>query len=258
MSLANLIKDSWLKIYEVKETMKKYRKLLLSLVAVSLITPTVVTDAQETDENLIQSNVNIQFTQSTDAPDIVDPDDPGTIVVPDDEEGTVTGDTGLLTLDFVSHFDFGTHVVDFEGATYNTETERPYIQVSDRRGTGGGWNVTAQLSNFSSENGPSLPGAVMNFNQGNVRSAYEEDLNAPTTLPFTLEAEGAQANVTTAAGKTVENDSTTAQGLGTWVTNWIGTAGNNGNVSLTIPQAAASPGNHTATITWTLTDGPDN
>lgn len=199
------------------------------------------------------SNANITFTPGEGAPPVVDPTDPTLPYEPDPADPTEpqdppTGETGPLTLDYVSTVDFGEQPIESSTQIYESMTLRPFIQVTDRRGTGEGWNVTAQASSFTSEGEETLPGSVLSFLNGEAVSTSTSA--APTPNPsVVLNAGGSAVNVVTAGED---------EGLGSWITRWFPTTGDttNDNVMLEVPAGAATAGDHTAVITWTLTAAP--
>ncbi|QJS97269.1 WxL domain-containing protein [Dolosigranulum pigrum] len=236
----------------VKNIVKKFT--LVSLATLGIVASSNTVIAQQTEE----SNATIEFTN----PEVgnVDIQDPstdgaeGTLDTPSDK-GKVGTPNSLLSLDYVTHLDFATHEVDQAGGTYNTVTEKPFVQVSDRRQTGEGWNLTAQLGNFSSGGNPTLVGSTITFKNANVQTPGP-GTNAPTANGVTLTAgEKSAQKIASATAKT--GSLSTAQGLGTWLIDWIKQDGGaNDNVTLTVPANEASEGQHSATITWTLTSGP--
>lgn len=204
------------------------------------------------------SNANITFTPGEGAPDVLDPSDPTIPYEPDpnnpsDPQESATGNTGPLTLDYVSSVNFGSQPIQAGTATYESTTLRPFIQVTDRRGTGAGWNVTAELSDFSNGEEESLPGAVIRFTGGDVVTSSATSNASPTPNDEVVLTAGAGENNVVSAAETT--------GLGSWITRWFPDEdrtdeGLNNNVTLEIPAGVATQGNHTATITWTLTAGP--
>lgn len=218
--------------------MKKFftGTLLSGLILVSVSQATVLAE----DEQF--SNATVEFTQPESAPEILGPDGEPTDT-PDQDTGNVTDSTGSLTIDYISNFDFGDHEISVAQQTYDLESpEQPYVQVSDRRGTGAGWNLTVQAGAFQNEEQESsLPGTTLSFTNGSVDTNLE-GITAPETQDVTLTTGGAAQNVTTAGEDA---------GLGSWVTVW-----DHENVQLTVPQAAATEGTHTSTLTWTLSDAP--
>ncbi|WP_088072364.1 WxL domain-containing protein [Gottfriedia luciferensis] len=211
------------------------------------------TFAAETSKG--SSKVGVEFIAGSGPVTPVDPVDPEKPLDPGPTDPTdpPTGETGPLTLDYVSSVHFGTKEISSNNQVYFSKSKKPFIQVTDRRGTGEGWKVTAKASKFSNGSYESLPGAVISFKNGTVASASNG--NAPTpSQSITLNADGSTAStVVTAAPNS---------GLGTWLTRWLGPNPNvndgaeNENVTLTIPGGSATVGNHEATITWTLTDAP--
>ena len=215
-----------------------------------------------------RSNATIVFIASDDAPTVVDPTDP-TIPYeptgPTDPQDKPTGNKGALTLDYVSSVDFGEHEIDGQTKKYESTILRPFIQVTDRRGTGEGWAVTAAVSNFEKqvvkepgetreteevETQETLFGSVISFKNGTVISPGNSEAPHPYHN-IELYTGGDAAWVIWAESDT---------GLGSWVNRWFPSEGAalNDNVTLEVPGGAATLGGHTAEITWTLISAPGN
>lgn len=201
-----------------------------------------------------ESTAKIEFTIPDDVPEVVDPEEPTTPYEPDPDDQTTpqdppTGQAGPLTLDYVSSIDFGAHPIPGSTAAFKSTILKPFIQVTDRRGTGAGWTVTAQVSAFEGTNStPSLQGAKITFSNGDAISPNNG--TAPTVAGLIeLVAGGDASEVVTAAPNT---------GMTTWITRWLANdlADVNDKVTLEVPGGDVTIGNHTATITWTLTDAP--
>lgn len=206
------------------------------------------------DSSTGESTAIIKFVAPTDSPPVLDPDDPTEPYDPDPNDPTTpqdppTDESGALTLDYVSSLDFGEQVVSSETKIYESTVLKPFIQVSDRRGTAAGWTVTAQASHFKDgDETDSLSGAKITLLNG--ESISPSQAAAPTPVSeVELIAGGDASIVVTAAEQT---------GMSTWITRWYPseTTGLNNHVLLEIPGGVATLGNHTATITWTLTDAP--
>lgn len=206
-----------------------------------------------------ESEAIITFTPGEGQPPVLDPTDPSEPYEPDPEDPTdpqdpPTGETGSLTLDFVSSVNFGENPIEAEDVIYESTTLRPFIQVTDRRGTGEGWKVMAQASNFTTvdeeigETVETLTGAIITFTNGESVSTSQSDKPTPAD-PVTLHTGGQAATVVNATKDT---------GLGSWITRWFPSDGKttNDHVTLEIPAGVATTGTHTATITWTLSDAP--
>lgn len=230
----------------------KIRFFISSIISIlglfSVIAP-VVSNAAVVQSN--DSNATIKFTEPDDAPPVIDPTDPTDPYEPGpgDPEDPPTGNTGPLTLDYVSSLDFGEHAISSSEEIYQSTILRPFIQVTDRRGTGDGWRVVAKMSEFN--DGATLPGAVVTLNNGTAISptiAEESERPIPASS-VVLNAGGDAAPVVTA-----QEDA----GFGSWITRWFPSEESelNDHVTLQIPAGAATIGTHSATITWTLHDAP--
>src|SRR5690625_1855739 len=241
----------------MKNKFKQITALIMAAAAVLFGFSTAVTAETVSNGN---SNADIEFTPGEGAPEVVDPEDPE-VSFPDPEDrddgdpiDPPTGETGPLTLDFVSSVAFGEHKVDSETAVYESETLRPFIQVTDRRGTAEGWSVTAQADSIevdSEDEGAeaTLPGAALTFSNGEVVSTGTSD-EPVTAAEVVLNTGGDSAQVVTAAVDT---------GMGKWINRWFPSedgAESNDNVTLEIPGGSATQGAHTATVAWTLSDAP--
>lgn len=232
----------------VKNIVKKFTLVSLATLGIVASSNTVIA------EEKLDSAASIEFTN----PEVEnvppkDPENPENDLT--DGDGSTNDKTpqSLLTLDYVTNLDFDTHEVNQAGGTYNTVTQKPFVQVSDRRQTGEGWDLRVQLGEFAHGIGPAtLVGSTINFKNARTQTPGP-GTNAPTTSAVTLTAGGESAQIASAAAKT--GSLSTAQGLGTWLIDWI-KDGENDNVTLTVPANEASAGQHSATITWTLTSGP--
>ncbi len=204
-----------------------------------------------------ESEVKIEFIPGEDTPKVVDPTDPEQPYEPDPEDETdpqdpPTGETGPLTLDYVSSVNFGENKIVSNTQIYESSTLRPFIQVTDRRGSGEGWEVTAAASGFEvvegEETKETLLGSIITFTNGEVVSTSTSEVPIPAQ-EVELATDGDAARVVTASVDT---------GLGSWVNRWFPSedADANDNVTLEVPAGAATTGSHTATIAWTLTDAP--
>ncbi|MBC2098828.1 WxL domain-containing protein [Listeria booriae] len=174
----------------------------------------------------------------------LDPDSP-TPATPDPADPTNpgTGNSGELTIDFLSNIDFGTQKVSGTSETYKALNTNPYIQVTDKRGNGDGWVLTASATDFKDGNNV-LKGAEMSFKNGQVRTQADNQSTAPTASDVTLN--GSAQPVFQAAANA---------GMGTWIDVYSGTAGANENVTLHVP-AGNLAGDYDSSITWTLETSP--
>ena len=233
--------ESW------RRKMKKFNKILtalsLGLIGAGLYTPTV---------DALTSNATVDFTNPTQAPAIVNPDNPGGEPLENPEtDGEVSGEFGSLTLDYVSNFDFGSHELNRNEQNYFAENQRtPFAQVTDVRGTGAGWRLVAQFNGFTQDGNASLQGAEINLTNSELVTTQDNMNTAPTTSSAGIVLNQNAADITIAEE---------GQGKGTWLTKWAdddNAAAFNQSVVLSVPAAVATAGEHTGTITWTLYNTP--
>ncbi len=200
----------------------------------------------------------------------VDPMDPDKEVDPDNPP-VLPEDQGMISLDFVSQFNFGEVAINAgakmydalpqrllnEDGTVNEMEERPnYVQVSDRRemDNRGGWSLVARLSTegFRNEDNEELRGASIHLaNQDLVKPSANTGIT-----PQIVRNNGADLLPGVA---TRLLDANAAEGQGTWVYRFgdQDTAGS--SVKLNVP-AGANPKatKYQATINWELSVVPGN
>jgi WxL domain surface cell wall-binding len=121
--------------------------------------------------------------------------------------------------------------------------------VNDARGTGAGWNVTAQATQFAASGGKTLPTSSLSLTAPTLVTTTVGNalnlLNGPAIQAASYVLDGG------AAVKLVKAD--TGKGMGQWnftQTNLLG-----GDMSLAIP-AGAQSGSYTSTVTFTLGNTP--
>lgn len=194
------------------------------------------------------STATITFADDTSIPPILDPDD-GTTPNNEDPPLDGTDEHGPLSLDYVSHLDFGSQLVSLETQTYESTTIKPFIQVTDKRGNPTGWDVTVSAVAFTSGSSPDvLEGAYLEFKSGETIS----NLNIyapPNTTPFRLYTNEEAVKFLYANPN---------EGRGSWITRWYPSEGKetNDNVTLTVYGGTMRAEAYTSTLTWTLTDAP--
>lgn len=220
---------------------------LLSVLAIGGMSLTV---HAETTTDSATSTAKITFEggdNSSNGP--VNPDDPDNPLVdpdPNDPDNHGTGDKGPLSIDYVSNISFGTQEISQSKTVYVAKNAKPYIQVTDKRGTSDGWTLTAAASKFVTDDSSELKGAVLSFSNGTLKTSSDNVSGKPKASNFTFDNNEAQS-VMTAKG---------LSGQGTWLDVFEGEEGNNSNIQLTVPAGSAQAKEYSATITWTLTAGP--
>lgn len=197
----------------------------------------------------------------------IDPLDPETEISPENKPD-ITDKQGLLSIDFVSQFNFGKQGIYVQGKTYyampqrllnedgtvNEQEKRPnYVQISDRRSETdrNGWQLSVTQNNqFSTENGKELSGARMRLTNQQLATAHGG--TAPSlqqTEPLEL-VPGAKRVLLMAQGN---------EGTGTWIYRFgdANTAGN--SVVLDVPKGANPEAtSYSSTFTWELSAVPGN
>lgn len=225
----------------------KKRSLIAFLCACGLSLSCFSCPALAATVSTVTSNATVTFTPGTEPSSPVDPDDPSK---PLDPPGQGTGEAGPLNIDYVPNITFGSQAISASQKVYNATELKPFIQVTDIRGTGAGWNVIAKATPFRDGTSDSLKGSTISFIGGYALSANTSADKPTPSSPVVLTTDNAEATVLVAA----ENS-----GLGTWVDRWYPTettATSNDNVTLTVPAGTATAKTHTSTITWTLADAP--
>ncbi|MFD1317663.1 WxL domain-containing protein [Loigolactobacillus zhaoyuanensis] len=202
-----------------------------------------------------KSTATATFTDTTDPTNPIDPEDPDPS---NPGPGPGTGETGPLTIDYVSDLDFGTHDVPKADATYTAANDKTtdgkaipnFVQVTDQRsGAVKGWTLTVmQDAQFTNDANGKLEGAQLKFSGTAVTTTGNTE-KAPTTHAVTLDP-GTSA---------VIMDAGAGAGFGTWADKW-GKVTDEEDVStatLKVPVAAhPDAATYTSNLTWTLTDVP--
>ncbi|MCC4722268.1 WxL domain-containing protein [Salinicoccus sp. RF5] len=160
---------------------------------------------------------------------------------------------GHLTLDNVTSISFGNTEVTSKANIYNSADDSFSLQVTDERGTGGGWHLTARALNFHNEAGQeTLIGSKILLDRGStVDTDASKNQEPGVTQEIKLYAGGDSTLIVNASS---HENIQEAQGVGTWVAEWDNTS--DSRVKLDVPARSASTGKHTADIEWTLYNGP--
>jgi hypothetical protein len=227
-------------------------------------TPEIIIPSGETDVIVWYSQDNIGPVSP------LDPLDPDKEVNPDNPP-VLPEDQGLVSIDFVSQFNFGEVPIQAGKATYealpqrllkedgaaNTEEERPnYIQISDRRNAEarGGWSLMATLENegFKNDAGESLRGAEIQLTN---QELTKPSINTGSD-PSIVQTTGA---VLSPGNSTRLLDASALEGQGTWIYRFGNQDSAGSSVKLAIP-AGANPKatSYQATINWELSAVPGN
>lgn len=232
--------------------MKKRLAVSTVLMSTALVLGTTTAWA-ETSKG--ESTAKITFTING-APIVVDPTDPkpGNVYTPGEGENPIfNGNTGPLTLDYASNFNFGSHDSADKKTTFKSIDKKPFVQVTDRRAVKDIWRLSVKLGAFKNEDTSkkSLPNAKLTIIKGDVQTLVGLDNKfAPITNGVILDAGGTADIILTSVADTVS----------TWQVYWDkdpGVTPLNSKISLDVPLNAQIQGTHTATLEWTLTDAVD-
>lgn len=195
-----------------------------------------------------ESEVTVEFTEGSGVVDPLDPDDPTNPLIPGGGGGL--GGVGSLVLNYASTIAFGPQTIISTEQVYHALTLKPFVQVTDVRGTGTGWELRATLGVFTQVD-KTLPGAFLTLTGGEAVSATV-GVAAPTPAQnIILQADGETDELIFSAARDT--------GMGTWLCRWYPSpqgAGKNDNVTLTIPASVAQLGSYTSTVTWSLINAP--
>lgn len=224
------------------------------------------------------TNGNIEFTPSTDEPEIVVPP----VEEPDVEIGPeVPGTTGPLSIVKAATMNFGSQVISNQDQTYNMVAERQqktgttgeenkvpfasFAQVSDTRGSNAGWDLKVSLSDFQAGNTQNaiLRGAKVTLKDPQIQYTGNNQELAPAAHANNLELlpnSGAVSVMTAESSK----------GAGRSSVVWGNQADldaqfeadpkapvTNNAIQLFVPGASAKDATtYTSTLTWELTTTP--
>ncbi|WP_235186417.1 WxL domain-containing protein [Enterococcus mundtii] len=196
----------------------------------------------------------------------VDPLDPGTEVNPENPP-VLPEDQGLLSIDFVSSFDFGTQVISTKDQTYyaqpqrllnedgtvNETEERPnYVQISDRRPESerNGWELAVtQQEQFKGKKNQILNGASISLSNQQVITAQGGKAPGLQSVPCEL-IPGNRRVLLKAQGN---------EGIGTWIYRFGDAETAKESVALKVPKGANPEAtNYSTTLTWEISAVPDN
>lgn len=233
--------------------------------------------AADTDISVSDNKITFESGGGGDPTGPVDPEKPDESVILDEVnvKERITDNTGELRLDVVPVFDFGTQnntvgekiysaVLPKDLTTSEKDANIPYyVQVTDLRGTGAGWTLSAKMtSQFTDTASHSLDGATIDFT--NTAAASKSGTVVPTTVTSASQLSYTTAN-NVGGNLVVIAKAATNEGMGVSAIRFGDTARHNAaqtvtadkSVKLTIPAATqVYSSTYNATIQWTLTVGP--
>ena len=219
----------------------KFKKLFLIIAAVIAIS---AFDMTAFAQSQAESEITITFEPYSGITEPLDPDNPQALLSP---AGQGTGAPGPLSVDYIPTLTLGDviQLATFE-KTYSITTDRAFMQATDLRGTGGGWSVRVNLSEFADADNSTLPGASLRFSNGSAISPNMAVAEPAISQNAVAYAGGSAVTLVTAGDE---------EGKGTWLARWYDAEGSTaGKIELVVPGGIAKIGAYTATINWQLMD----
>lgn len=176
------------------------------------------------------------------------PPDPSETVA--ETDGKTTGNAGPLSIDYIPNFLFGQTKVG-ETVTLTDLNTNPFVQVTDKRGTGAGWTLKLTATKFkNADDTLELRGTTLSIGNINVQAVDSENLSTAPTA-----ASGVSFAATDTGSKVLM---TAAQngGMGSWKGKFKTADDSANSVTLYIP-AGNKTGQYTSTLTWSLSNAPE-
>lgn len=209
--------------------MKSFKTIAgLALIASTTTLFSVPAFAVETSK--VPTTANVEIIAGDDENEIIDPIEPP------------TGQKGPLVIDAVSSFDFGK--IKLGTLTQNAVVPAEKVlgvQVTDKRGTGDGWDLSASITEFENEAKTKTLKASVTIPEGKVNTTASDPTKKAVAKGITLNDQAA-----TVFSATKDN------GMGSWSNLF---EGNDEKVKITVPSDAYVSA-YKATINWSLQDAP--
>ncbi|MEQ6207831.1 WxL domain-containing protein, partial [Enterococcus mundtii] len=201
--------------------------------------------------------------------DIADPVDPlnPEIEVDPENKPDLPGDQGLLSIDFVSFFNFGSQTISIHDQTYYAQAQRllnedgtvnenevrpNYVQISDRRPESerNGWELSVtQQEQFKGKENQVLNGAIISLSNQQVVTAQGGSVPGLQSVPCDL-VPGNRRTLIKAQGN---------EGMGTWIYRFGNEETADKSIALNVPRGAnPEVTRYSTTLIWELSAVPDN
>lgn len=200
-----------------------------------------------------QSENKINFTagdnEVTEPIDPTDPENPNppNPIDPTDPDNPGTGEEGPLSIDYISNIKFGGHKISGKNISYKALNANPFVQVTDTRGSGEGWSLSAKISKFKNGN-KVLQGATLSMKDAVVKAGSSTNISKPPVNSDIVFDNEESKQVLSARDK---------GGRGTWLNVWSGTNQANEAIQLNVLAGTAEANTeYTSSITWELEDAP--
>lgn len=212
------------------------------------------------DDKDYESDAKIEFEQNTDPTNPVDPKDPDEESDPDDKDDKDNEEAkkGPLSIDYASSLDFGEQEISSDDKVYDVkpidigddEERAPFVQVTDKRGSLAGWNVTvtqeSQLKTGDGDDDAELKGAEITMSEGQVNGTQDTE-GVSGNEEFTLTPEESSDVF----------DAEEDHGAGTFTNSFGDDDTPEKGAQLSVPAGTKiEEDDYSADLTWTLTDAP--
>lgn len=233
-------------------------KKLLTLLGVGAIALSMMPQAVKAEVvGSGETTATVTFEANTGVPSLINPDKPEEPTSVEDEQKTNLN--GPLSLDYVPSISFGKNVIDAKQKMYSAEIGEfsPFVQVTDNRGTGAGWQLSASFSGFNSveqegKEVKTLPGTEIIFSNGEVVT-NGSSIHEPTS------GNDEEGKIKLTEEDAVVMDAGQDEGMGSWAMVWKPKdtgASVNENIQLKVPGGVALAEDYKATIIWELSTVP--
>ncbi|WP_301359587.1 WxL domain-containing protein, partial [Enterococcus spodopteracolus] len=198
--------------------------------------------------------------------DPVDPLNPEIEVDPENKPD-LPGDQGLLSIDFVSSFNFGSQAISIHDQTYYAQAQRllnedgtvnenevrpNYVQISDRRSESerNGWELAVtQQEQFKGKENQVLNGASISLSNQQVVTAQGGTAPGLQSVPCEL-IPGNRRTLLKAQGN---------EGRGTWIYRFGDSETAKESIALHVPKGTNPEAtSYSTTLTWELSAVPEN
>lgn len=255
-------------------------KKLINYVGIGLLTCSALSalsaSAYAENGGIYNSNGTVEFIPDNTPTNPVDPENPDPTnpvnpIDPTDPTGPKPGTSGPLSIDYASSLDFGQNKITskdevyyanaqaFSDDTLKGEYRGNYVQISDKRGSFGGWTLSlkqdGQFANSQAKKAKSLTGAQIKLSDSVAESNSNDE--KPSVKDVALTPDGDSVVIMSAKD---------GVGAGTWVDRFghaeeVAIEGKNTQknkaVTLSIPGSTAKEAvKYSTKLVWTLSDVP--
>ncbi|WP_088809378.1 MULTISPECIES: WxL domain-containing protein [Listeria] len=235
------------------------------LVASAVLTTAIFSESIHVlavDGGSITSDADLTYEKNTSTTNPIDPTEPGNVITPDPDNPGQPGTAGPLSIDFASNLRFGLQKMSGKQETYyahltkvvetatGAKKEVPnYVQVTDNRGSNGGWHLTVKQNGQLMNGANALEGAQISLLNSTLVTLHDGNVPTANTLITLDPVSGDAVEIVNAQAGT---------GSGTWA-NLFGKDVSEAatSVKLVVPgKTQKVEGQYKTTLTFELVDSP--